>query len=108
MGYLRVALYRDRGQEDQHVHVLVARAFLPEPEPEQEVRHLNDDPYDNRVSNLQWGTRKENVADMMAAGNHYLQKPLKRYRCGECSMTSTAPGIARHQKTWKHEGRVEA
>jgi len=107
-GYLRVALYRGKGPEDWHVHVLVARAFLPDPEPGQEVRHTNSDPLDNRASNLAWGTRKENVDDMMAMGNHYLQKPLKKYRCGGCSMTSTAPGIARHQKTWKHTGRIEA
>ena len=29
----------------------------------------------------------------------------KRYRCGECSMTSTATGIGIHQKSSRHTGR---
>lgn len=105
-GYLRVTLYQNRGREDRSVHRLVAELFLPEPEPGQEVRHLNNDKTDNRVVNLAWGTRKQNVEDMMRAGNHYLQNPLKYYRCDECELTSTAPGVARHHKTSGHRGRT--
>lgn len=46
------------------VHRLVADAFLPpRPSLNHETRHLNGNPRDNRVSNLAWGTKKENAAD---------------------------------------------
>lgn len=104
-GYLRSTLYLDGRRREVSIHRLVAEVFLEEPEPGQEVRHLNNDKTDNRSSNLRWGTRKENVGDMMEAGNHYLQKPLERYRCAECDLTSTAPGVARHHKISNHSGR---
>ena len=46
------------------VHALVLLTFVgPKPSPKHEVRHLNGDKTDNRLSNLAWGTKKENMAD---------------------------------------------
>lgn len=50
------------------VHRLVALAFLPNPENHPIVRHLNDVPNDNRVSNLAWGTYSENQIDRVRNG----------------------------------------
>ena len=54
-----------RGKQTAHyVAHLVAYAFLPPKKPtDQVVRHLNDDPTDNRVENLAWGTHKDNAQD---------------------------------------------
>lgn len=47
----------------RYVHRLVLELFVG-PCPEGlEARHLNGIPFDNRVENLCWGTRLENVAD---------------------------------------------
>jgi hypothetical protein len=54
-GYLRVKL----GRRLVGVHTLVALAFHGPPE----VRHVNDDPKDNRPEGLVWGSRKENERD---------------------------------------------
>lgn len=40
-----------------YVHVLVAKAFIPNPEGLPEVDHLNGDRSDNRVGNLRWASR---------------------------------------------------
>ena len=43
------------------VHRLVCEAFHgPKPFPEAVVLHLDEDPSNNRASNLRWGSRKEN------------------------------------------------
>jgi hypothetical protein len=45
----------------QLVHVLVAEAFVPGYEPGLDVDHKNGKKWDNRVENLQWATRSENI-----------------------------------------------
>lgn len=45
------------------VHHLVLAAFGPSRKKGQVCRHLNGNPEDNRISNLRWGTMKENAED---------------------------------------------
>jgi hypothetical protein len=69
--YLRVALSAwtvDGKQHFVNVHRLIAQTFLG-PIPEGAcVRHLNDDPHDNRVCNLAFGTIADNSADAARNG----------------------------------------
>lgn len=47
---------------NKKVHHLVAEAFLgPRPSKSSVVMHLDDNPLNNRVDNLKWGTQKENL-----------------------------------------------
>lgn len=65
-GYRSVTLY---GKHKQLVHRLVASAFIGEPpSPEHEIRHKDDNPSNNHVDNLVWGTHSENMGDMVAHG----------------------------------------
>jgi hypothetical protein len=60
------------------VHRLVLEAFVgPAPEGTEGL-HWNDDPADNRLQNLRWGSRPENEADKIRNGGHYL---VNRTRC---------------------------
>ena len=56
--YLQVNLSGIRNP--QHVHRLVAKAFIPNPENKPTVDHINGNRLDNRVENLRWATQKEN------------------------------------------------
>lgn len=47
----------------RHVHRLVLEAFVGPCPAGQEARHLNDIPCDNWLTNLVWGTSKQNRAD---------------------------------------------
>lgn len=50
------------------VHHLVLEAFVGACPEGQECRHLNDNRQDNRLANLVWGTRRENMADRRRNG----------------------------------------
>jgi len=51
---------------------LVADAFLPpKSSTDQVLRHLNDNPTDNRVENLAWGTYSDNAMDAFRNGKRH-------------------------------------
>ena len=57
----RVSLWKDGTEQTVLVSRLVAMTFLPAPFSSLTVNHINGNPMDNRVENLEWCTRKENV-----------------------------------------------
>lgn len=62
-GYLHVALSNgDKIEKHAHVHRLVAKAFIPNPDNLPEVNHKNLNKSDNRVENLEWCTSRYNKA----------------------------------------------
>ncbi len=63
-GYFNVSLYSKGKQRTEKVHRLVLMAFDRMPEQGEVCRHFPDnDKSNNHISNLQWGTQKENVND---------------------------------------------
>ena len=64
-GHLSVVLGRGK---TRMVHELVLRAFVGDPPDKHECCHNNGDPTDNRLSNLRWGTRSENIRDAINHG----------------------------------------
>lgn len=102
-GYVQLGIptYRgSRARDRRYLHELVLTAFVG-PRPAGAVaRHLNDDPADNRVTNLAWGSRSENQWDAFRNGKrvhkthcpygHLLEAPNLRNdsdsrRCLACN-----------------------
>lgn len=66
----RVQLSKGGTAERFLIHRLVAQAFIPNPEGYPIVRHLDDNPLNNQISNLAWGTHRMNKADELRNGNN--------------------------------------
>lgn len=60
-GYARLRLVVEGKIIRKFVHRLVAETFLENPENKEMVDHINGDHKDNRLCNLRWSTRSENM-----------------------------------------------
>jgi hypothetical protein len=69
-GYDIVVLTIDKKQKTKYVHRLVSEYFIENPLNKTDVNHKNGIKTDNRVENLEWNTRKENI-------NHAFENNLK-------------------------------
>lgn len=58
-GYCLVSFYYNKIRESHLVHRLVAQAFIPNPDNKLTVNHIDEDKTNNKVSNLEWMTTKE-------------------------------------------------
>ena len=122
-GYLQVTLFsgNNRGKKTIKVHILVARAFIPNPYNLPEVNHINCNKYDNRVSNLEWVSKHDNMlhASKYSYKNRESLSPLNKdkvklipslleygfsikliatlYKVGHVTIRNIIQG-----KTWKH------
>ena len=69
-GYPRAELWKNNKGEYFFVHRLVLEAFVGEAPPGTHGCHWNDDPEDNRLENLRWGTSSDNALDRVRNGRH--------------------------------------
>jgi hypothetical protein len=66
-GYNRIYLTKNCKKKTLKVHRLVAQHFLEKKENKKEVNHKDGDKNNNKVSNLEWCNRRENMI-------HYFTK----------------------------------
>jgi hypothetical protein len=63
-------VYIPKTKERIDVHRLVAETFLLNPKTHPIVMHKDDNPKNNNVNNLKWGSYKDNMDDMRAKNRH--------------------------------------
>ena len=55
-GYMHVQLYKNHKAITKLVHILVATAFIDNPENKPEVNHIDGNKRNNAIENLEWVT----------------------------------------------------
>jgi hypothetical protein len=69
------------------IHKLVATAYIPNTLERKEINHKNGIKTDNRVENLEWCTRSENIKHAVNSGllkvkngyEHYMSRPILQF-----------------------------
>jgi NUMOD4 motif len=126
-GYRRVTLKKEGKRKQIDIHILVARAFIPNPDNLPEVNHIFGVRHDNRVSQLEWvsksgqakhafefglsvatkgserSTAKLNedkvreIKKLYSEGGYSFAKLAKKYLVGKTAIQNIING-----KKWKH------
>jgi len=67
-GYHQVYLYKNKISKSLLVHRLIAMTYLPNKLNKSDVNHINGIKTDNRLENLEWVTRSENLLHSFKLG----------------------------------------
>ena len=67
-GYLIATFSNKQKHQKYSVHQLVAKAFIPNPQNKPDVNHINGIKTDNRLENLEWATKQENIGHSWNTG----------------------------------------
>lgn len=110
--YLGVGLYNGKNHT-KPIHRLVAEAFLPNPNGYKVINHIDEDPSNNRVDNLEWctyeynnnyGTRNERLSESIRSSEKKKRFRIAQYTLdGQFVKTfSSATEASRHGFTKSH------
>ena len=60
-GRARISLCKNGGKNNILLHRLIAEYFIPNPQNKPYINHIDNNPSNNNILNLEWCTQKENM-----------------------------------------------
>lgn len=104
-GYLRVGLSQDGKLINKFLHVLVAEAFIPNPDNKPFVNHMDGIKTNNAISNLEWVTSSENQIHAYDTG---LKDPNTKYIVKCVDLDIITDGTNQMEKELRKRGYEKA
>lgn len=101
--YKVVSRMADGKQKNYYVHRLIAEAFIPNPENKPHINHIDGDPGNNVIENLEWVTPKENTIHAINTGLIDFYRNAKK--CGSCEQLTNSKTV--YCKDCLYEIRLE-
>jgi len=118
-GYKLVWLWKDNKQFIKSIHRLLLETFVSPCPQGMEACHNNGNKLDNRLENLRWDTRSNNVIDSIKQGTfanskltkddvwkiralYSTKKYSKRQVARMCNVAYSTTHCVINRKTWKH------
>ena len=100
-GYVKVRLQYKGKDISERVHRVVAEAFIPNPNNKETVNHIDGNKENNRVDNLEWADRSEQLY-------HAYSKGLRKTKKGtsNCNSTLTEQQIREIRRLYKPRDKV--
>lgn len=93
-----VELWKENKRKRYFIHRLVAEAFIENPLNKPQVNHIDGNPLNNKISNLEWTTNKENTQH--AYDNGLMKpkgtKPIKAIKDDEILLFDSCGEAARY------------
>jgi len=72
-----ICLSKKKKRKHFKIHRLVGLAFIPNPLNKPEINHIDSNPLNNNVNNLEWVTRQENIVHSIAFGYRQPKYDIK-------------------------------
>lgn len=79
-GHKHIDLTKNNIRDSHLVHRLVLETFVGPCPLGMECRHLDGNPSNNRLDNLRWGTRLENMQDTIKHGTNFIKARGSKHR----------------------------
>ena len=98
-GYKRISLRDGKRQKTADLHRLVALAHIPNPENKPFINHIDGNPGNNHISNLEWCTREENQQHAK-----YILKRKFGTQCQKIRCLETGKEYESIKNAWRDTG----
>lgn len=87
-GYYKVDLKKNGKRKVYKLHRAIAQAFIPNPEGKPFINHIDGNPLNNDIANLEWCTNQENIRHgyklgLLPSTREYHEDFIHRYAEGE-------------------------
>jgi hypothetical protein len=85
-GYYTIVLTNKTERKKFYIHRLLALHFIPNPEKLDTVNHINGIKTDNRINNLEWLSKKDNIRHAFANGLQVKREERKSTKISNADM----------------------